>query len=188
MRTQTLIKKLDEILKLWQGNENQKKKAVKKLVEIRNRLIVELQEKEKKELSKNPTAYNLFRWYYGQWDGKVPEGNAGRAVNVFKELLEEFKLPEEEIKELYSWWKNLDTKQVPNHLKRQYSIILTAQETRSITDFKGKLRYIKGLKRELEASQGWVSEEYKHSEDQYGSSIVDVDKVINGEDDEDVPF
>jgi len=189
MRTQTLIKKIDEVLKLWQGNKKQKEKAVKKLVEIRNRLALKLQEEQKKEASKNPTAYNLTKWYYGIWNGQLPEGNFGRAVNVFKELLEEFKLTEEEIKQLYLWWKNLDREQVPANAKKQYSIILTAPETRSITDFKGKLRYIKGLKRELE-NQGWISEEYKHNEETYGSSIVDVDQIINNqdEDDEDVPF
>lgn len=187
MRTQTIIKELDKVIKLWEGDKKQKQKAVKKLVQLRNRLALKLQEEQKKQLDKNPTAFNLFRWYYGIWDGKIPEGNAGRAVNAFKQLIEEFKLDPEEIKELYLWWKELEEKDVPNDLKRLYSIVLTDKETRSITDFKGKLRYIKGLKNSLQQTTGWVSDEYKHDESQYGVSIVDIEEIQLDEEEEDVP-
>ena len=187
MKTKTILKQIDDILALWKGDKKKKQKAVKKLVELRNRLALKVQEEEKRQLSKNPTAYNLFRWYYGLWNKQIPEGNAGRAVNVFKELLEEFKLPEEEIKELYSWWKELDKDELPFYIKKGYSIILTAPETRSITDFKGKLRYIKGLKREIQENlhkQG-MSEEYKKPKEDYN---LPEELTFNDDDTEDVPF
>jgi len=97
---------------------------------------------------------------------------------------EEFGLPEDEIKELYQWWKQLDKRQIDRKFQKQYSIILTAPETRSITDFRGKLRYIKGLKRELEGNK-WVSNQFRHSDDVYGKSVIDADQLIN-EDEEDL--
>ena len=131
------------------GDPKKKQKAVKKLVELRNRLRFELQ----KEEEKHPQTLELAKWYYGIWDGKIPEGNFGRVVKTFKELLEAFKLSEEEIKALYTWWLNLDKNEVPKRFWRIYGIVRGEKETRSITDdFKGKLRYIKGLKKELEGS------------------------------------
>jgi len=184
MKTKTILNKIDEILTLWSGSKKQKQKAVKKLVELRNRLALKLQEEEKKEANKNPVAYNLSKWYYGIWDKQIPEGNFGRVVNVFKELLEEFKLTEEDIKETYQWWKSLDIDDIPYYMKKNYSIILTAPETRSITDFKGKLRYIKGLKREIQEKlqKDGISENYKKPPEEYN-----LPEELTF-DDEDIPF
>ena len=153
MRLKTIYKEIDAVVEaLLHGDPKKKQKAVKKLVELRNRIQFELQKEEEKQKEKNPQALSLAKWYYGIWDGKIPEGNFGRVVKTFRELLEAFKLPEEEIKELYTWWLNLDKNEVPKRFWRIYGIVLGERETRSITDFKGKLRYIKGLKKELEGS------------------------------------
>lgn len=186
MKTKTILNKIDEVLKLWQGNQKQKEKAVKKLVELRNRIALKLQEEEKKEMNKSPVAYNLAKWYYGIHSGQIPEGNFGRVVNVFKELIEEFKLQEEDIKETYQWWKDLDVEDLPYYMKKNYSIILTAPETRSITDFKGKLRYIKGLKREIQEKlqKDGMSEDYKKSPEEYNLP----EELTFNDDEEDVPF
>lgn len=186
MKTKTILNKIDEVLTLWKGNQKQKEKAIKRLVELRNRLALKLQEEEKRQANKNPAAHNLAKWYYGIHNGKIPEGNFGRAIKVFKELLEEFQLQEEEIKQLYTWWKDLDIDDLPYYVKKNYSIILTAPETRSITDFKGKLRYIKGLKREIQEKlqKDGMSEEYKKSQEEYELP----EELTFNDDEEDVPF
>jgi len=47
MRTKTILKNIEQVLKLWQGNKEEKQKAIKKLVELRNRLALKVQEEEK---------------------------------------------------------------------------------------------------------------------------------------------
>jgi len=89
-----------------------------------------------------------------------------RVVNVFKDLLERYGLSEEEIKETYTWWLNLKKEEVPKHLYKTYSIVLTDRQTRAITDFRGKLRHIKGLKNELQ-ERSWTSSEYERGQDYY---------------------
>ncbi len=150
MRPKTILKELDKALQLWE--KGSKTQAIEVLYRLRNKIAYKLQE----EKEKNPTAKRLAGWYYGLWEGKIPEGNYGRVVNVFKTLLEEHKLTEEEIKETYLWWLKLKKEEVPKNLHRTYSIVLTDRETRAITDFRGKLRHIRGLKNEMEGlSQEW---------------------------------
>jgi hypothetical protein len=168
MRLKTVLKELDRILELF--SQGRKAKAVELLYQLRNRIELKIKEEEEKEKSKNPIAHSLAKWYYGLWEGRIPEGSFARAVNTFKTLLEEFKLREEEIKETYLWWLNLGKEEVPQNLRKTYNIVLGERETRSITDFKGKLRYVKALKKEL-GERDWVSEEFKHSEDTYGRNV-----------------
>ncbi len=147
MRLKTILKELDKTLQLWERGS--KVQAIEALYRLRNKIAHKLQE----EKEKNPTAKRLADWYWGLWEGKIPEGNYGRVVNVFKVLLEEYKLSEEEIKETYLWWLSLKEEEVPRDLYKTYSIVLTDRETRAITDFKGKLRYIKGLKNRIEGEE-----------------------------------
>ena len=153
MRLKTILKELDRALELYQ--QGKKAKALKLIVQLRNRIELKLKEEEEKQKEKNPRAHELAKWYWGLWNGKIPEGNFPRAVNVFKSLLEDFKLSEEEIKSAYRWWLSLKKEEVPPNLQKTYSIVLTEKETRSITDFKGKLRYVMGLRREMEGVREW---------------------------------
>jgi len=151
MRSKTLLKKLDSVIALLKSpSPQERQKAFKTLLEIRNGISKKIEEETQKLQNSNPQAAKLARWYYGLWEGKIPEGVFSRVVKTFKELLEEFKLSEEEIKELYLWWLELEKETVPRKLQKTYNLVLVEKEARSITDFKGKLRYIKALKRELE--------------------------------------
>lgn len=163
MRLKTIIKELDEILQMIDRRD---RKFIERIRQLKSRLELKQQEEEAKEYGRNPAVYPLIKWYASVWEGKIPEGNIGRVAKVFKELLEDFKIETEEIKELYQFWLSLEN--VPKNLEKRYSIILTAKETRSIADFKGKLRYIKGLKRELENSGSkWTSKENERGIDYY---------------------
>lgn len=170
MRLKTIIKELDEILQMIDRRD---RKFIERIRQLKLRLELK-QEEEAKEYGRNPSVYPLTKWYISLWEGKIPEGNMGRVAKVFKELLEDFKIETDEIKELYQFW--LELEDVPAKLKKQYAILLTAKETRGIVDFRGKLRFIKGLKRELEGS-GWVSKEFKHPEDNYSKNIIDADDL-----------
>jgi hypothetical protein len=157
MRPKTLLKKLDEVLSLLKSSKPEdRQKAVLTLIQLRKTLSQKLEKEENKR--ENPAAAELAKWYYGLWEGKIPEGVYPRVVKTFKELLEEFKLPEEEIKNLYLWWLKLEKETVPKKLQKTYNIVLVDKEARSITDFKGKLRYIKALKRELESDSSLTGE------------------------------
>ena len=160
MRVKTILKELDKVLELWE--KGAKVQALERLYRLRNKLAQKLEE----EKGKNPTAYNLAKWYYGLWEGKIPEGNFPRTVIAFRKLLESAKLSEEEIKETYLWWLNLKKEDVPKYLYKTYSIVLTDKETRSITDMAGKLRYVRGLKNELEG-KSWTSPENERGVDYY---------------------
>ena len=187
MRLKTVLKEIDKILELYnQSDKNKKKKAIVRLIELRNRIALKVQEEEKKKENKNPDVAELTKWYLEIWEKKIPEGNISRAGKVFKELLESFSLSVEDIKETYSWWIKLKKEDVPYNLRKTYSIILTAKDTRSITDFKGKLRYIKGLKKELEGNQNrWVSDKFRYSDDTYQSKVISADEI---DVDDDIPF
>ncbi len=159
MRSKTLLKKIDKVLSLLKSTSPQERqKAFKTLLEIRNSISKKIEEEAQKLQNSNPQAAKLARWYYGLWEGKIPEGVFSRVVKTFKELLEEFKLSEEEIKELYLWWLELEKETVPRKLQKTYNLVLVEKEARSITDFKGKLRYIKALKRELESDSSLTGE------------------------------
>ncbi len=164
MKLKTILKELDKALQLWE--KGAKVQALERLYRLRNRIAHKVQEEQERQEGKNSTAGKLADWYYGLWQGKIPEGNYGRVVNVFKDLLERYKLPEEEIKETYLWWLNLDKDRVPKYLYKTYSIVLTDRQTRAITDFRGKLRHIKGLKNELEGGT-WTSPENERGMDYY---------------------
>lgn len=194
MRIKTILKTVDEVIYLWQGDKKQKQKAVKRLIELRNRLALKVQEEEKRKKleEKIPPVNQLVGWYIKIWQGKIPEGHPGRAGAVFKELLKNYKLSEEEIKDVYLWWIKLHKEDVPKKLQNTYSIVLTHPDTRSITDFKGKLRYIKGLKRELEESQSkkWTSPENERGLDYYLKAVEQEEEpdLSIPNDNEDVPF
>ena len=193
MRYKTILKEFNKIEQLLNAKDKAKKeKGFKALRELKSKISYKVKEEEQKKLNQNPDVHNLSRWYYGLWNGKIPEINYSRASKTFKELLEEGNLDKEEIKELYYWWLNLDEEKITdNKLKFKYSIILTGKNSRSIIDFKSKYRYIKDLKAELEKSQkGWISEEYKHDESIYGKSVLDADQIAQPieENDEDIPF
>ncbi|HIQ48044.1 MAG TPA: hypothetical protein EYH58_00200 [Aquifex aeolicus] len=193
MRLKTILKELDTIIELLKGDVKKKQRAVRKLIDLRNKVALKVQEEEEKEKNKNPKANELARWYYGLWNKKIPEGNFGRVVNVFKSLLEEFSIPEEEIKQLYIWWLNLKKEEVPKNLRAIYNIVLGEKETRSITDFKGKLRYIKGLKRELEEgdSKTWTSPEHERGTEYYQKLIerkLAEEEKLPFEEGDEIPF
>jgi len=66
MRLKTIYKEIDSVVEaLLHGDPKKKQKAVKKLVELRNRLRFELQKEEEKQKEKNPQALELAKWYYG---------------------------------------------------------------------------------------------------------------------------
>lgn len=178
MKVKTILKQIDDVLALWRGDKKKKQKAIKKLVELRNRLALKVQEEEKRKKleEKIPPVNQLVGWYIKIWQGKIPEGHPGRAGIVFKELLKNYKLSEEEIKDVYLWWIKLHKENVPKKLQNTYSIVLTHPDTRSITDFKGKLRYIKGLKRELEENspKKWTSPENERGDDFYKKAIKEL--------------
>jgi len=183
MRLKTILRELDRALELYANGK--KAKALRLIVELRNRIELKVKEDEEKQKEKNPAAHELARWYYGLWSGKIPEGNFARVVNVFKSLLEEFKLSEEEIKETYRWWLGLNKEEVPKNLRSIYNIVLGEKETRSITDFRGKLRYVKALKKELEENPGgWVSPENRHDESKY--RVINADELWS--EDDKLPF
>ena len=187
MRLKTVLKEIDKVLELYnQPDKNKKKKAIVRLIELRNKIALKVQEEERKKGKKNPDVSELVKWYLEIWNKQVPEGNIARIGKVFKELLESFNLSVEDIKETYIWWLELRKEDVPSNLRKTYSIVLTVPDTRSITDFKGKLRYIKGLKRELEGNQKkWVSDKFKHSDNTYQSKVMSADEI---DEDDDVPF
>ena len=172
MKLKTILKELDTIIELLKGDVKKKQRAVRKIIDLRNKIALEIQKEQEKEKNKNPKAHELAKWYYGLWNGKIPEGNFGRVVNIFKSLLEEFQMTEEEIKGTYRWWLSLNKEEVPKELWKVYNIVLGEKETRSITDFKGKLRYVKALKKELEeSSKRWTSSEYERGTDYYEKLI-----------------
>jgi len=187
LRLKTILKEIDKVLELYnQPDKNKKRKAIIRLIELRNKIALKVQEEEKKKSDKNPDVAELVRWYSDIWKKQIPEGNIARIGKVFKELLESFNLSVEDIKETYSWWLGLKKEDVPSNLRKTYSIILTAPDTRSITDFKGKLRYIKGLKRELEGNQKkWVSDKFQHSDETYQPNVMSADEI---DEDDDIPF
>lgn len=184
MRLKSILKEIDKIIELWKGTPKEKEKALVKLAQLRNRIALKVQEQERKQ--SNTTAHELAKWYYKLWDGKIPEGNFGRVVKVFASLLEEFKLSEEEIKETYNWWLQLKEENVPPQLRKKYSIVLIDREVRSITDMRGRLRYVRGLMKKIQnTSSGWVSEEFQH-DDIYGKGVVSAEELWDEENE--LPF
>jgi len=192
MKLKTILKELDTIIELLKGDTKKKQRAIRKIIDLRNKVALEIQKEEERARNKNPKAQELARWYYGVWEGKIPEGNFGRVVNVFRSLLEEFQMTEEEIKETYRWWLNLRKEEIPKNLKSIYNIVLGEKETRSITDLRGKLRYVKALKKELEEnSKNWTSAEYERGTEYYEKLIerkLKTEGDLPFDDDDKLPF
>jgi len=72
MRLRTILKEIDKILTLWQGDIESKEKALLELAKLRNRIYVKVREEEEKKGHGNKLRH-LMGWYLSLWDNKPPE-------------------------------------------------------------------------------------------------------------------
>ena len=154
----TALKKLEKIEKhLEEGNIE---KAYIETVALRKGIEQKLKkEEEKKESVNSKEIQDLVSWYINLWksEGKLPpEGyklpeNKLRAYlyKIFERLTQT--LTPDEIKELYSFWFDLNPETLPKEVKTNYVYkpLLIAKSGRDLQTFMKKINLIVALREEI---------------------------------------
>jgi hypothetical protein len=118
MRIKTIYKEIDKIYSLFLSPKpSDRQEALVRLANLREKLKVKVEEKEKPKKGNGKQIQGLLSWYLRIWNGKPPEhlkhsprvANSAIAKNL-KELLEIYGGDENRLKEEYLEFKEADLK------------------------------------------------------------------------------